>query len=58
MEKRLTLDQFKKNVGTQQADLKKLTGGVLGACHPSTTQQAVDNVIGGIKNAWDGIWKP
>ncbi|KFF76013.1 hypothetical protein HX13_01280 [Chryseobacterium sp. P1-3] len=35
MEKRLTLDQFKKSVGTQNLELQKLSVRGLGSCHPS-----------------------
>ncbi|HBV16300.1 hypothetical protein [Chryseobacterium carnipullorum] len=34
MEKRLTLDQFKKSVGTQDLELQKLSVRGLGNCHP------------------------
>lgn len=37
MEKRLTLDQFKKSVGTQDLELQKLSVRGLGNCHPGST---------------------
>lgn len=56
MEKRLTLDQFKKkNVNLEkQEDLKKMTGGILGACHPQDTVKQV--IKDHVEKIWDNIW--
>ncbi|MEN5308927.1 hypothetical protein ABE425_15540 [Chryseobacterium cucumeris] len=44
MEKRLTLDQFNKSVGTQDLELQKLSVRGLGSCHPQTAQQTADSI--------------
>lgn len=60
MEKRLTLDQFKKNVGTQNVELQKLSVGGLGSCHPSNTnypnsQGQQGTLSGALNEIWDRI---
>lgn len=61
MEKRLTLDQFKKNVGTQDLELQKLSVRGLGNCHPGSNsnpsypngQGQQGTLNGALNEIWD-----
>ncbi|MDC8098617.1 hypothetical protein [Chryseobacterium rhizosphaerae] len=56
MEKRLTLDQFKKNVGTQDLELQKLSVKGLGNCHPQNPSTGAQNTLeGALNEIWDRI---